>query len=150
MMTLLISLVLWTWNAIAETPAAPAATDENEATVPLAAQEESATDTYLKMRDPFKPPELSVAEERPKTELEKYPATDFQLLGVLTGPLKVSAILRDPEGKTYYVSENLRIGQRNGVIKRITTQSIIVREKIVNAIGREENVDTEIVLTKKP
>ena len=71
---------------------------------------------------------------------------DLKLVGVLTGPLKVRAMVVAPDGKTYYVAEKMKVGLRNGIVTRITTRSIQVQEKIVNALGETESVDSEILL----
>ena len=49
-----------------------------------------------------------------------------------------------PNGKTYLVWENMRIGIRKGVIRRITPDAIHVREQVINVLGQEENVDSDI------
>jgi hypothetical protein len=64
----------------------------------------------------------------------------------LTGPARLKAMIVAPNGKTYFVSESQKIGTRDGVIRKITTKAVLVREKIVNVIGREETIDFEIRL----
>lgn len=100
----------------------------------------------MKLRDPFKLP-LRVEETlRPLTELERYPLTDFVMLGVITGPKKVRAMIRDPKGQVHTVTLGDRIGTREGKIQLITESGISVEEKVVNVLGQEEHVVSQIQL----
>lgn len=97
-----------------------------------------------KFRDPFKAPDMQAVEEDTTSDLEKYSTAEFRLVGVMSGPVRMRAIVAGPNGRTYTVAEKMRIGLREGVIKRITTKSIIVLEKIVNPLGETETVETEL------
>lgn len=98
---------------------------------------------YKKFRDPFKEPLISeIADVR--SELEKFAITDFKVSGIITGPLRMRAMIIAPDGKTHYVSEKMKIGLRDGVIQKITTKTIVVREKVVNPLGEIEFFETEI------
>jgi Tfp pilus assembly protein PilP len=55
-----------------------------------------------------------------------------------------------PDKKTHYVTEGMRMGTRDGVIKRITTKTVVVREKVVNPLGEVEQFDTEISIDQQP
>jgi type IV pilus assembly protein PilP len=102
----------------------------------------SAVD-YKKFRDPFKEPAFSESVII-KSDLERFPVTDFKVTGVITGPIRMRAMLLAPDGKTHYVSENMKVGTRDGVIVKITTKTVVVREKVVNPLGEVEMFDTEI------
>ncbi len=121
----------------------------SEAGVGVAATPVMPSEEMLKMRDPFKRPEVEIAKTTPKTPLELFSVDTFKMVGVLTGPEKLRALLKDPDNKTHIVSEAMRIGTRNGVIQKITEDTIFVREKIVNVLGQEENVDSMIPLLEK-
>lgn len=97
-----------------------------------------------KFRDPFKAPDIQVVEEDTVSDLEKYSTAEFRLIGIMSGPVRMRAIIAGPNGRTYTVAEKMRIGLREGTIKRITTKSIIVLEKIVNPLGETETVETEL------
>ncbi|MBC7691104.1 MAG: pilus assembly protein PilP [Methylotenera sp.] len=103
----------------------------------------------LTVRDPFKRPEMPKTKIAIKSELEKFPTTDYKMVGVLTGPEKMRAMVKAPDGRTYFVYESMKMGIREGVIRKITTETILVREKIVNILGQEENIDTELQLVSK-
>lgn len=100
----------------------------------------------LKTRDPFKRPVIQNIIALPRTDLEMFPIDQFRMLGVVTGPEHLRALLLAPNGKTYFVAERMRIGVRKGVIRRITPESIKVRERIINVLGQEEDVDSELRL----
>lgn len=99
---------------------------------------------YLKFRDPFKQPETQKSSTEQLTDLEKYPVSEFKLTGVMTGPKKMRAMILAPDGKTHFVSEKMKIGNKNGIIAKITTKSLVVKEKLVNALGEEELIETEM------
>ncbi|OFZ18405.1 MAG: hypothetical protein A2X94_15045 [Bdellovibrionales bacterium GWB1_55_8] len=101
----------------------------------------------LLLRDPFKRPILQTPESAiVKSALQTADLESIKMIGVLTGPLRMRAILLTPDKKTHFVSENTVIGTRNGIIKKITPEAIYVRERIANILGQMENVDTEIAL----
>ena len=104
---------------------------------------------YLKLRDPFRRPIGERGRQDVRSELEQGAVSDFKLVGVLTGPVRLRAMVQAPSGKTFFVSKNMKIGQRDGRIRRITVDSIVVREKVVNILGQEESVDSELFLNEK-
>ncbi len=108
-----------------------------------------SANALLKLRDPFKRPQIQNTLLGAKSELETIPVEQFKMLGVLTGPEKVRAMIAGPSGKTYFVSENMKVGVHRGWIKRITPQSVVVREKIVNLLGKEEEVDSVVSLPEE-
>ena len=102
-----------------------------------------------KLRDPFQKPALKELGDGPKSELERYPVEQYELLGVVTGPLKMRAMVRSPDSKTHVVSERMKMGVHSGIVRKITAGSVVVREKTLNIFGQEEEVDTEIKLVNK-
>ena len=110
---------------------------------------EILSEDMLKIRDPFKRPAIIVSKENARTELEMFPVDQFKMMGVITGPDRVKAMLAAPNGKTYFVSERMKIGVRNGMILKITPEGVKIREKIINVIGQEEPVDRELKLEEK-
>lgn len=79
-----------------------------------------------------------------KSDLERFAVTDFKVVAIITGPLRMRAMIVAPDTKTHYVSEKMKLGLRDGVIVKITTKTIVVREKVVNPLGEVELFDTEI------
>lgn len=102
----------------------------------------------LSLRDPFQRPLGAEPEtEVILSELERYPLDQFKLVGVITGASRLRAILQDPSGHTHFVAERMRVGNRRGVIRKIRSDAVVVREKTVNILGREEFSDNEIRLS---
>jgi Tfp pilus assembly protein PilP len=104
------------------------------------------TKEILKQRDPFKKPVLNIQKEGVQSELELFPLEKFKMMGVMTGGKHLTAMVQAPNGKTYFVREKMPIGDRKGVIKRITDSEILVREHVVNVLGIEEPVNSTIEL----
>lgn len=107
-------------------------------------------DEMLKLRDPFKRPDIELSKGTPKTELEYFNLDAFKMVAVLTGPTRMRAILQVPDGRSFIVQTGQKIGTRNGVIRQIEDDVIRVRERIINVLGKEENVDSEITLQADP
>jgi Tfp pilus assembly protein PilP len=113
----------------------------------IASEVDAPTADMMKLRDPFKRPSANGADEKtPRTELETIPADQLKLTGVVTGPMAIKAMLIAPNGKPFYVVEGTKVGTRGGFVSKITTTAVKVREKIVNPLGQEEDVETEIPL----
>lgn len=106
-----------------------------------------AAKNLLRIRDPFRRPELKAADSRPVSELEIFPLDQFKMTGVASGPDRPKAMLVGPNGKTYFVAEKARIGVRKGIVRKITDDSIHVREKFVNIFGQEEEADSVLRLS---
>jgi hypothetical protein len=102
-----------------------------------------------RVRDPFKKPTLRAVESKPRSELELYPVEKFKLVAVITGPKKLRAMLQGPDGKSYFVAEGMAIGFRKGVIRKITHDAVLVREQVLNVLGQEENVDSDLKLPEE-
>lgn len=109
----------------------------------FAAASTAIPDEVTHLRDPFKKPAV-IHKTAPKSDLELFALDQFKLLAVMTGPKRLRAMVAAPNGKTYLVWENMRIGIRKGVIRRITPDAIHVREQVINVLGQEENVDSDI------
>lgn len=111
-------------------------------------QQTEAERIVTALRDPFRRPITKRVVTQltfvPKTEVERYPVDSFKLTGVVTGLNEQLAMVVAPNGRTYHVREKMRIGNRGGVVQRITDGAVIVRERIINARGVEENIVSEI------
>lgn len=104
-------------------------------------------DEVTHLRDPFKKPNAG-PKTAPRSPLELYSVDKFRLLAVMTGPRRLRAMVEAPNGKSYLVWENMHIGLRKGIVRRITPDAIHVREQVVNVLGQEESVDSEIRMSE--
>ena len=103
----------------------------------------------LKLRDPFKMPVLLLKEGMAVTDIERYSVDQFRLVGVVTGPGQIRAMILDPSGKTHFIRAGDRIGIRNGRIRSITPDYVRVQEETINVLGERENVIVDIRLPEE-
>ena len=126
---------------------------EATAKIPNPDTETLTIENTMEMRDPFRRPLIKAvaSEEENKNlpELERYDLEQFKLVGVITGALKNKALLSAPNGKMHVVSENMHIGTRKGIIKKVSTDSILVQEKVINILGKEEKMDVVLQFKKE-
>ncbi len=106
----------------------------------------SAIEEFSKLRDPFVMPEIHSESKTPKTELEHFSVSEYKLIGVLTGPNHLRALVLSPDGKTHIAVEKAKIGLKGGIIRKITQDTLYVREKVMNVLGSEEAVDSLLQL----
>ena len=76
------------------------------------------------------------------TPLEKIELKNLKLMGVMLSKSGNIAIIKDPNGKEYIISEGARIGVNSGLVIRILGQKIIIEEQ-----RREKNGD--VIKVKK-
>ncbi len=96
------------------------------------------------VRDPFKKPQNETPESEHKHDLEKYAADQFKMTGVILGTGRLRAMLKGPNGKTYFVTVGTRIGVRSGVVSKITSDAVFVKERVINILGSQEDVTVVI------
>jgi len=102
--------------------------------------------SFLELRDPFKKPVVLVDKKEVSSELELFDISQFQLIGTMTGPKRMRGLVIAPNGKTYFIKSGDVIGKRGGSIVKLTANRMVVKEKVINALGRAENVYTEVKL----
>ena len=107
----------------------------------------------LALRDPFRQPKLKVASDVNEggtiPELERFEVEQFKLIGVISGLKKNKALLTSPDGKMHIVSENMRLGNRHGLIRKIAPGTVLIEEKVVNLLGQEEKIQMSIQFKDK-
>ncbi|MBM4135196.1 MAG: pilus assembly protein PilP [Nitrospira sp.] len=92
-------------------------------------------------RDPFKP----IGLEKPASEgnldlppLQRIGLTEVSLIAIIWGGYGYSAMVQTPDGKGYTVKQGTRIGPNNGVISRITENSLVVEERFTDVYGNKQ------------
>lgn len=103
-------------------------------------------------RDPFTP--IIIKEEKKaaagaKAPLERYPISDFKLAGIIWGGLGYHAMLEGPDGKGYFVRVGTKVGPNQGVVKKITQNTMVIEEKFKNPQGETNRKEIVIELRKK-
>ncbi len=103
----------------------------------------------LKMRDPFRMPDLLQEHVSSVDPLQKYAVTSYALVGIFEDEHKVRALILDPDDGVHQVVEKAKIGNKGGYIRKIRFSSLVVREKKVDLVGQEIDNDVVLELLKK-
>jgi Tfp pilus assembly protein PilP len=106
-------------------------------------------DTYRydpkERRDPFetilkeKLPELEPGPvkdtNRPPEPLERFDLSSLQLMGIVWGELGRRAVIRAPDGKGYFVTAGMFMGQNGGQVVAVENDRLVIKEKHRNMKG---------------
>ena len=136
-------------------PSKPAVPPE-ASTAPAAAPSQEQPYSYWagNRRDPFR----SIIVSRGKQAstdllhpLQQYSVKDLKLVAVVWGQLGVGAMLQTPDGKGYTVYVGTAVGNRDGVVKQIKPDQIVVRERYTDIFGerKEESVVMDLHLPEE-
>ncbi|MBS1243133.1 MAG: putative Type pilus assembly protein PilP [Nitrospirae bacterium] len=103
-------------------------------------------------RDPFTP--IIIKEEKKsmagaKAPLERYAISEFKLAGIVWGGLGYHAMLEGPDGKGYFVRVGTKVGPNQGVVKKITQNTMVIEEKFKDPQGETNRKEIVIELRKK-
>jgi type IV pilus assembly protein PilP len=101
---------------------------------------------YTQLRDPFKQPELRSTESLTVTPLQRYRVEELRMIAVISGMRRTRAMVAAGDGKTFVIGKGTPIGIRGGQVVDVSPERVLVRERVVNVLGREENLDTELKL----
>lgn len=92
-----------------------------------------------KQRNPFKPFITKVTEKAaivvPKTPLQKYELDQLKLVAIMWDMNGSVAMVETPDGKGYSVKKGDLIGNRDGRVKRINKDIIVVEERFTEPTG---------------
>ncbi|MBL7715015.1 MAG: pilus assembly protein PilP [Bdellovibrionales bacterium] len=130
-------------------PSMPKAQSNEQLANAVAQIAEQAPD-FTQLRDPFKQPTVLQSKMEPRTPLETFPVDTLRMIAVMSGPKRKKALVAAPDGKNYIVMEKMKVGIRGGLISKITPDAILIREKIVNIVGEEEDLDTVLKMQTPP
>ena len=78
------------------------------------------------------------------TPLEKIALKNLELIGVMLSDNSNIAIIKDPNGKEYIISEGARVGVNSGRVIRILGQKLIVEEQLRDTNGNYKKVKKEL------
>jgi len=83
--------------------------------------------------------------------LQQYSVKDLKLIAVIWGQLKTGAMIETPDGKGYTVYVGTTVGNREGVVKQIKPDQIVVREQYTDIFGerKEESVVLDLHLPEE-
>ncbi len=97
-------------------------------------------------RDPFRSFVLDQARERrgERGPLEQFDLSQLSLVAVVWNTDKPRALVLDPSGRAYIVSEGTMIGKNDGAVQRISDNTMIVREAYVDYVGERTEKEIEM------
>jgi type IV pilus assembly protein PilP len=111
-------------------------------------KEEAAVE--VRQKNPFKPFITKTTEKVsvvvPKTPLQKYELDQFKLIAIMWGMNGSIAMIEAPDGKGYSIKKGDLVGSRDGRVKRIEKNKIVVEEKFTEASGETTSNEFEIKL----
>ena len=132
-------------DTVAHAPRAAEPKAAETAFAPLA----DATFSYdpTGLRDPFRSFEwerdkLAEAEER--GPLEEFDVSQLSVVGVVWNVGNARALIQDPSGQGFIVSEGTRVGKNDGRIIKIDDSVVVVKETYVDLMGQESTKDIEL------
>jgi Tfp pilus assembly protein PilP len=136
---------------------APAAGSAEAAAVPAPTEAPQVpTYTYIagNRRDPFRSIIISKGKQSSTDllhPLQQYAVKDLRLVAVVWGQLGAGAMIQTPDGKGYTVYVGTAVGNRDGVVKQIKPDQIVVKERYTDIFGerKEESVVLDLHLPEE-
>jgi type IV pilus assembly protein PilP len=127
--------------------AAPAA--QPGSTAPAFSPVSDAGFTYdpTGLRDPFRSFEWErdkLAESEVRGPLEEFDVSQLSVVGVVWNVGNARALIQDPSGQGFIVSEGARVGKNDGRIIKIDDSVVIVKETYVDLMGQQSTKDIEL------
>ena len=99
------------------------------------------------LRDPFRSYEWErekLAEAEVRGPLEEFDVSQLSVVGVVWNVGNARALIQDPSGKGFIVSEGARVGKNDGRIIKIDDSVVVVKETYVDLMGQEATKDIEL------
>jgi type IV pilus assembly protein PilP len=130
-------------KAAAAAPAVPGVADPTSGTTV------DANFTYDPngLRDPFRSYEWErekLAEADVRGPLEEFDVSQLSVVGVVWNVGNARALIQDPSGQGFIVSEGARVGKNEGRIIKIDDSVVVVKETYVDLMGQEATKDIEL------
>lgn len=99
------------------------------------------------LRDPFRSFEWErekLAEADIRGPLEEFDVSQLSVVGVVWNVGNARALIQDPSGQGFIVSEGARVGKNDGRIIKIDDSVVVVKETYVDLMGQEATKDIEL------
>lgn len=99
------------------------------------------------LRDPFRSFEWErekLAEAEVRGPLEEFDVSQLSVVGVVWNVGNARALIQDPSGQGFIVSEGARVGKNDGRIIKIDDSVVVVKETYVDLMGQEATKDIEL------
>lgn len=130
-------------RAVTTQPVAPPPEGEDQEPMEEEREVVEASIDYLPegRRDPFKSV-IVFSERTPTSEelppLQRMDLSELKLIGVVWGGFGYHAMLRAADGKGYPIRVGTRVGSNNGVVRRISSTSVVVEERFMTIFGEKK------------
>lgn len=105
-------------------------------------------------RDPFLPyfatakTRLTMEQTGPQEPLQKFALGELKVIGIIWDVGRPKALVSDPGGKSYIITENSKVGKEFGYVAAIREGEVIVVEPIMDAEGKRGYQTKVLKLTK--
>lgn len=84
------------------------------------------------------------------TPLQRFDLAQLKVVGIIAHPEGNRALIEDPTGKGYIVSEGTAIGLKSGIVKKITPEGVTVEEEELKPTGEVNYPEVTLALGKAP
>lgn len=81
--------------------------------------------------------------------LENFDVTDFKLMGIIFDGKRYYASVVLPDNKAYTLRAGVKVGLYGGKVERITPDSVIMQEYVLDYMGVKQQKKTELKLRKE-
>jgi Tfp pilus assembly protein PilP len=98
---------------------------------------------------PEHPPGPVIDPARPRDPLERFDLSAMKLMGIVWGELGRRAVIRAPDGKGYFVTVGMYMGQNGGRIVAIEEEQLVIEEKHRDQEGKIVSKTLTIPLRRK-
>lgn len=102
-------------------------------------------------RDPFQSPVQALkvpapSELEPLTPLQQFDLGQLRIVGVIVGKGEATAMVIVPGGKSFILRKGVKVGKNQGVVVKITPESVQIEEKYYDFSGEVRKTIQEIRL----
>lgn len=133
----------------------PAVQKKAEMVKPVLAQEEEQKKPeyqVIGIRDPFQPfmgitPE-GIEPGKGPDPLQRLNIAQVYLVGVIVGKQN-KALIQDSSGAGYIVSEGTLLGENNGIVTKITKETVAIKQHFKDYMGRVNTREIVLALRKE-
>ncbi len=89
-------------------------------------------------RDPFKPYKADLVQDvsLPRSPLEQWELENLRLTAIVWGISNPRALVYAPDGQSYIVRKDMRMGKNRGRVSRITRRELFVKEEFRDPTGK--------------
>lgn len=113
-------------------------------------QHEIVEYVYIGKRDPFMPLiKQETDKKKGSSPMESFMVSDIKVVGILERNAQYFAQIVLPDGKSYTIKEGQKLGLMGGVVSRISKDSVVIKEKAIDAEGKPTFKNINIRLRKE-